>query len=192
MLTNITVWELKLEQIYSRFKFLYSLFPLQIFKLSLLDSSSVKIYTVSGNSLFLLLIFLKNSSLFFLEQVNDIYGKDLLSNTFRFSLLYSLLSVVYNFRLFLEIKITEVIFIPTISNLFFSAEWSERELWDMFGIFSVGNTDMRRLLTDYSFSGYPLRKTFPMTGYLEYYYESFFNTITSSPVELKQAYRLFF
>lgn len=185
-------WEKKLNQTYQRFKFLFFLSNIYVLKLSLFGNNHIKIYTMSGITFISFLIFLKNSSLFFIEQVTDIYAKDLLVAPYRFSLLYSLLSAIYNFRLFLQIKITEVIFIPTISNLFFSCEWSERELWDMFGIFSIGNTDMRRLLTDYSFSGYPLRKTFPMTGYLEYYYETFFNTITSTPVELKQAYRLFF
>lgn len=185
-------WKGKLNQVYQRFKFIFCVYNSYVLKLGLLGNNHIKIYTASGNIFISFLVLLKNSSLFFMEQITDIYAKDLLTAPYRFSLLYSLLSVIYNFRLFLQIKITETIFIPTISNLFFSSEWSERELWDMFGIFSIGNTDMRRLLTDYSFSGYPLRKTFPMTGYLEYYYESFFNTITSSPVELKQAYRLFF
>lgn len=192
MAKKIFNWEYKLNQTYQRFKFAFLVLNCYVLKLGLIGNHHIKIYTISGNTFISFLVFLKNSSLFFMEQITDIYAKDLLSIPYRFSLLYSLLSLIYNFRLFLQIKITETIFIPTISNLFFSCEWSERELWDMFGIFSIGNTDMRRLLTDYSFSGYPLRKTFPMTGYLEYYYETFFNTITSTPVELKQAYRLFF
>lgn len=135
---------------------------------------------------------MKNSSLLVLEQLSDIYAKDFIAQKFRFIILYTLLSTVVNLRLFVQIKLTEFVFISSLSNIYLSAEWSERELWDMFGIFSLGNYDMRRLLTDYSFVGFPLRKTFPMTGFFEVLYDDFFQYITVERVSLRQAYRTFF
>lgn len=155
--------------------------------------SNFKIFTTnSGRDLLGFFMFLKNSSLLDLEQLVDVYAKDLVIDKYRFILLYSLLSPLVALRLFIQIKLTEFVFTSSISSIYLSAEWSERELWDMFGVFSLGNYDMRRLLTDYSFTGFPLRKTFPMTGFFEIFYEDFFQHIVVERISLRQAYRTFF
>ena len=126
-------------------------------------------FTINKNYLIYVLIFFKKHSNFQLNVLNDITVIDNLKKTPRFIMIYQLLSTRYNNRLRLSIylKVNEVY---TASSIFKSADWLEREVWDMFGIFFLGHKDLRRILTDYMFSGHPLRKDFPLIGYLEIIY----------------------
>ena len=81
--------------------------------------------------------------------------------------------------------------VPSLTNLFLSAEWNEREAWDMYGIFFSDHPDLRRLLTDYGFDGHPLRKDFPLTGYVEVRYDDEQKRVVYDPVKLTQEFRTF-
>ena len=132
---------------------------------------------------------LLNNSLTQFKVLNDICVIDYPEKIDRFELSYNVLSVKYNFRVF--IKSYTSAYIPSISSLFNSANWIERECWDMFGVFFTNHPDLRRILTDYGFDGFPLRKDFPLTGYIEIRYDDEKANIVYEPLELSQEYRLF-
>ena len=113
------------------------------------------------------LFFLKNSKFLQFKTLIDITAIDFLNNYNRFELVYSLLSIRYNLRIFIKIYLNEFFITNSISDLYLSANWSEREVWDMFGIFFNKHLNLKRILTDYGFEGYPLRKDFPLTGHTE-------------------------
>ena len=136
-------------------------------------------------------LFLKNSSLFQLSQLCDISVLDFLKPIFRFKLIYNFQSIILNIRLFIIYFIPEKIFSFTLRGLFRSSEWLEREVWDMFGIPFEDNYNLRRILTDYGFKGFPLRKDFPLTGYIELRYNDDLSLISYEPVELSQELRFF-
>jgi NADH-quinone oxidoreductase subunit C len=109
----------------------------------------------------------------------------------RFEVLYQFLSVTYNQRFTLSISVNEGIILDSIVNLFSSAGWYERETWDIFGIFFRNHPDLRRRLTDYGFKGHPLRKDFPVTGYLEVFYNDFNKRIVHEKATFAQEYRIY-
>lgn len=94
-------------------------------------------------------------------------------------------------RIVLRCFATEYISLPTVSDTFSSANWLEREVWDMYGVFFSGHKDLRRILTDYGFSGFPLRKDFPLTGYSEVRYDDSKKQVVLEPLEVSQEFRLF-
>jgi NADH:ubiquinone oxidoreductase subunit C len=136
-----------------------------------------------------LIVSLSSSSIFQAKLLNDICVVDLPEKQNRFELNYNITSVKYNFRFF--IKTFTTAYIPSISGIFKSANWIERECWDMFGVFFVNHPDLRRILTDYGFEGFPLRKDFPLTGYIEVRYDDEKSNIVYEPLEMSQEYRLF-
>jgi len=116
----------------------------------------------------------------------DITAIDFLNNYNRFELVYSLLSIRYNLRIFIKIYLNEFFITNSISDLYLSANWSEREVWDMFGIFFKNHRDLRRILNNYGFNGYPLRKDFSLTGYVGVRYDDCDKYILSESIELSQ------
>ena len=134
------------------------------------------------------LFFLKNSKFLQFKTLIDITAIDFLNNHNRFELVYSLLSVRYNLRLFIKIYLNEFFITNTISDLFLCANWSEREVWDMFGIFFKNHRDLRRILNNYGFNGYPLRKDFSLTGYVGVRYDDCDKYILSESIELSQSH----
>lgn len=136
-------------------------------------------------------VFLKKNFFFRCEILNDICIIDWLHLNNRFEIIYNLFSYKYNFRFLIKYKFAETFYLTSISNMFKSANWLEREAWDMFGVFFLKNKDLRRILTDYGFEGYPLRKDFPLTGYLEVRFDDEKSSLVYEPVELAQAYRNF-
>jgi NADH dehydrogenase (ubiquinone) Fe-S protein 3 len=133
------------------------------------------------------LFFLKNSKFTQFKTLIDIVGIDFLNNYNRFELIYSLLSVRYNLRIFIKVYLNEFFITNTISDLFLSSNWSEREVWDMYGIFFKGHNDLRRILNNYGFNGYPLRKDFSLIGYLSVRYDDSDKFIVSEPIEMFQS-----
>jgi NADH:ubiquinone oxidoreductase subunit C len=111
--------------------------------------------------------------------------------SYRFTIIYYLLSLTYNIRYNLFIQTTALLGCETISAIYSSANWSERELWDIFGIFIFLHPDLRRLLTDYGFQGFPLRKDFPLSGYKELLYSDFTNQTEYKKVSLIQGLRTY-
>lgn len=138
-----------------------------------------------------LLLFFKMHSLTQYNVLVDLIVYDNPGKIKRFTIIYLLSSVRFNTRVRVQTQTDEIHTVFTITNLFKNANWSEREVWDMFGIFFFGNRDLRRILTDYGFIGHPLRKDFPLTGFTEIFYSDFYKRIVHRPVELMQEYRNF-
>jgi len=144
---------------------------------------------VRAENIYYLTKSLKRNSLIQLEVLNDICIVDYPENNNRFEINYNLLSVKYNFRFFLKTYTSA--YVNSLTSLFNSSNWIERECWDMFGVFFVNHPDLRRILTDYGFEGFPLRKDFPLTGYIEIRYDDESANIVYEPLEMSQEYRLF-
>ncbi|RKP24912.1 hypothetical protein SYNPS1DRAFT_16454 [Syncephalis pseudoplumigaleata] len=125
------------------------------------------------------------------KQVQDICGIDYPTRKYRFESVYNMLSVQHNARIRVKTYTDELTPVPSVVPLFSGANWFEREAWDMYGIYYEGHPDLRRILTDYGFEGYPMRKDFPLSGYTELRYDEEKKRVVSEPIELTQAFRNF-
>ena len=121
----------------------------------------------------------------------DITAVDHPGRAKRFDMVYHFLSMHQNHRIRLKVGVREEDMVPSITDIHPSANWQEREVYDMFGILFSGHPDLRRLLTDYGFRGHPLRKDFPTTGYVEVRYDEAQKRVVYEPVKLVQEYRQF-
>jgi len=121
----------------------------------------------------------------------DICGVDYPDRAERFDVVYNLLSLRHNQRIRLKVATDEQSPVPSATSLFSAAGWFEREAWDLFGIYFSDHPDLRRILTDYGFEGHPLRKDFPLTGYVELRYDEEQKRVVYEPVKLKQEFRSF-
>ena len=137
------------------------------------------------------LLFFKNNILYQFKILTCISGVDYPANKYRFKIVYELLSVRYNIRLRVKIFNHELIPASSCENLFPAAGWFECEIWDMFGIFFQNHSNLKRILTDYGFEGYPLRKDFPLSGYVEMCYNEVQKGVKEESIELSQEYRDF-
>jgi len=137
------------------------------------------------------LIFLKNNSATRFRQLVDITAVDYPEENERFKLVYLLLSHEFNSRIILSYSINENEVIPSVTQIFPSANWMEREVFDMYGIKFKDHPDLRRILTDYNFEGFPLRKDFPLTGHTEVRYNEDEKKVIYENVKLEQNYRDF-
>jgi NADH dehydrogenase (ubiquinone) Fe-S protein 3 len=135
--------------------------------------------------------FLKNHTSTQFKTIVDITAVDYPSRTNRFDVVYHLLSIRYNSRIRVKTYASEVSAVPSITSLYEGANWYERETYDMYGIFFDGHPDLRRILTDYGFTGHPLRKDFPTTGYDEVFWDEEKKRVVYKPLELTQAFRNF-
>ncbi|MGB9153768.1 MAG: NADH-quinone oxidoreductase subunit C [Alphaproteobacteria bacterium] len=126
-----------------------------------------------------------------MSQLMDICGADYPERPERFEIVYNLLSLRHNARVRIKLHTYEATPVPSVVSLYNSAGWFERETWDMFGVPFSGNPDMRRILSDYGFEGHPLRKDFPLTGYVEVRYDEDLKRIIYEPVKLPQDFRSF-
>ncbi len=143
------------------------------------------------DALFALLQILRDDPRFSFAQVMDICGVDWPERPLRFDIVYNLLSVTKNTRLRIVVAADETTAVPSVSSLWPNATWWEREVWDLFGIAFDGLADHRRIVTDYGFQGHPLRKDFPLTGYLEVRYDEDQKAVIYEPVKLAQEFRNF-
>jgi NADH-quinone oxidoreductase subunit C len=121
----------------------------------------------------------------------DVTAVDHPNDPDRFELVYLFLSMYTNARIRVKMRLAEDQMAPSITQIFPAAGWPEREVFDMFGIIFAGHSDLRRILTDYGFRGYPLRKDFPTTGYTEVRYDEVQKRVVYEPVKLTQEYRQF-
>lgn len=137
------------------------------------------------------LVFLKNNVLYQCEILTCISGVDYPANKHRFKIVYELLSVRYNFRIRVKTFTHELSTIDSCERVYSSANWYECEIWDMFGVFFKNHSNLKRILTDYGFEGYPLRKDFPLSGFIEMRYNEVEKRVVSETVELAQEYRTF-
>jgi NADH-quinone oxidoreductase subunit C len=125
------------------------------------------------------------------QQAMDICGVDWPQRVERFEVVYNLLSVALNHRVRVIVSTDEATPVPSVSGIWPSATWWEREVWDLFGVRFDGLADHRRILTDYGFEGHPLRKDFPLTGYVELRYDEDRKQVAYEPVKLTQDFRNF-
>ena len=125
------------------------------------------------------------------KVLSDICAVDFLRKQSRFEVVYNLISIKYNSRIRIKVFINELTPLNTITSLCSCANWWEREVWDLFGIFFSNHPDLRRILTDYGFIGHPLRKDFPLSGYTELRYDEIQKCLICEPVMLSQKFRFY-
>jgi NADH dehydrogenase (ubiquinone) Fe-S protein 3 len=138
-----------------------------------------------------ILLFLKNHTIFQFKVLTCISGVDYPMNKYRFQIVYELLSVRFNFRLRLKTFTHELVGIDSVEKIFLTAGWYECEIWDLFGVFFNSHSNLKRILTDYGFEGYPLRKDFPLSGFIEMRYSESEKRVVNESLELCQEYRTF-
>ena len=159
-------------------------------KASVVSGFDIVIELINKN-IYPILLFLSNHTLWQFKNLIDIVCYDVPKKFYRFSLIYNLTSLHYNLRLRVITKINELGKVFSVVGLYKSANWSEREIFDFFGIFFWGNKDLRRILSDYGFTGFPLRKNFPLSGYIDIFYDDNQKRICYRNLELNQEYRNF-
>ena len=137
------------------------------------------------------IIFLKTNNEIKFKQLIDLTAVDYTENDRRFKLVYLLLTHEFNQRIVIDCFVNENEIVPTITSIFPSANWMEREIFDMYGIKFKNHPDLRRILTDYEFKGHPLRKDFPLSGHSEVRYNEKEKKVIYEPVKLEQNYRNF-
>jgi NADH-quinone oxidoreductase subunit C len=154
------------------------------------EGGEVVVHT-GRDSLITLLTTLRDDPRFACEQMMDLCGVDWPGRPERFDVVYNLLSVSLNHRVRVITTTDETALVPSIHQIWPSATWWEREAWDLFGILFSGQPDLRRILTDYGFEGHPLRKDFPLTGFVEVRYDEEQKRVINVPVSLTQDFRSF-
>ena len=147
--------------------------------------------SISPNQILDVVDFIKNDEACEFRQITDIAGVDFPERIKRFDVIYHFLSFRRNIRLRIKITISEDETISSITSIFPAANWFEREAFDMYGIQFKDHPDLRRILTDYGFEGYPLRKDFPLSGNVEIRYDEIDKKIIHEPVNLQQDFRSF-
>jgi NADH-quinone oxidoreductase subunit C len=148
-------------------------------------------YKSDLTSLLPFLLAIKQSEDLRFSILTDLFAADFLERPKRFEVVYNLLSLKLNERVIIKIAAEENELVPSITNIFSAAGWYEREVYDMYGVNFAGSADLRRILTDYDFVGHPLRKDFPLTGYLQVKYDEVLKKVVYEPVKLDQPYREF-
>jgi len=147
--------------------------------------------TVRRQDIVKVLTYLRDDANCHFKILADICGVDYPEDEERFEVVYNLLSLTHNLRVRVKVRAGEGDAVPSVVNVFSSADWFEREAWDLYGIYFSDHPDLRRLLTDYGFEGHPLRKDFPLTGYVEIRYDDEQKRVVYEPVKLTQDFRSF-
>jgi NADH-quinone oxidoreductase subunit C len=147
--------------------------------------------TAAAGEIVRVLKYLQENPVCAFEQLLDVCGVDRPERAKRFDVVYHLLSLSKNARIRVKVQVDEATPVPTAVEVFPTANWFERETFDMYGITFAEHPDLRRILTDYGFSGYPLRKDFPLTGYVEVHYDEELKRVVYRPVKLVQEFRDF-
>ena len=136
--------------------------------------------------------FLRDEESLIFRVLLDVFGADMLTiRSPRFEVIYNFLSLKLNNRITIKVAVDENIEVPSLCSVFLSANWFERETFDMFGIKFTNHPDLRRILTDYNFEWHPLKKDFPLTGYQEVRYDEIKQKVVYEPVKLSQEFRNF-
>ena len=135
--------------------------------------------------------FLRDDSNCLFKVLIDICGVDYPDREPRFDVVYHLLSLRHNQRIRVKVQVNDDVLVPSVIGVFSAAGWYERETWDLFGIMFANHPDLRRILTDYGFDGHPLRKDFPLTGFVEVRYDEAQKRVVYEPVKLTQDFRSF-
>jgi NADH:ubiquinone oxidoreductase subunit C len=125
------------------------------------------------------------------KLLSDIVAADFPDKQDRFHIIYNILSVLYHQRIFVQVWVHELGNVPSIVSFFPASAWYEREVWDLYGVHFSNNLDLRRILTDYGFQGHPLRKDFPLSGFIELFYNAKVDSIIYRELNLVQEFRNF-
>jgi NADH:ubiquinone oxidoreductase subunit C len=172
----------------------FSIFLINILKKYInglkINKNQINILTNVTQMLYII-TFLKNNSISYFDKLIDIIIVDHISNINRFEINYIFWNMLYEYRFVIRIFTDGFKIIYTLSNFYKSALWLEREIWDMYGIKFLFHVGLRRILTDYSFKGHPLRKDFPLSGYVDVYFDDSTQSIKIAPMELSQSLRFF-
>ncbi|MBB4092746.1 NADH-quinone oxidoreductase subunit C [Ochrobactrum pecoris] len=147
--------------------------------------------SVPAASIISVLTFLRDDVQCQFVNLTDISGVDYPQRAERFDVVYQLMSPRQNQRIRIKVQADEDTLVPSAVSVFVGAEWYEREAYDMYGILFSGHPDLRRILTDYGFEGHPLRKDFPLTGFVEVRYNDELKRVVYEPVQLRQEFRNF-
>ncbi len=154
------------------------------------DYGELTVHT-NGDDIVQLMRFLHDDNRTQFVSFIDVCGVDYPGNKQRFEVVYHLLSPKHNTRIRVKLTTDEETPVPSVTSVYPGADWFEREAYDMYGILFTGHPDLRRILTDYGFAGHPLRKDFPLTGYVEVRYDDEAKRVVYEPVELRQEFRDF-
>jgi NADH-quinone oxidoreductase subunit C len=149
------------------------------------------IVTVRRGDILRVLLVLRDDPRLSFNQLSDLCGVDYPERAERFEVVYNLLSMSRNQRCRVKVNAAEGNPVPSVTSLYPCANWLEREVWDLYGVFFSDHPDLRRILTDYGFEGHPLRKDFPLTGYVEMRYDEQQKRVVYEPVKLTQDFRTF-
>jgi NADH-quinone oxidoreductase subunit C len=149
------------------------------------------VVSVRRDAIARVLAFLRDDPKCLFKVLVDICGVDYPERPERFDVVYNLLSVKLNQRIRVKATTDEMSPVPSVTGIYSAAGWFEREAWDLFGIYFSDHPDLRRILTDYGFEGHPMRKDFPLTGYVEVRYDEEQKRVVYEPVKLKQEFRSF-
>jgi NADH-quinone oxidoreductase subunit C len=149
------------------------------------------IITVQRASIVRVVTFLRDDANCQFKQLIDLCGADYPSREERFEVVYNLLSLKHNLRIRVKLTTDEDTPVASLADVYSAAPWFERETWDLYGVFFSDHPDLRRILTDYGFEGHPLRKDFPLTGYVELRYDDEQKRVIYEPVKLTQDFRSF-
>jgi NADH/F420H2 dehydrogenase subunit C len=166
---------------------LKSLLPFWIHNIILVKNEII-IYTSVQNLNTVISFFYYHTNTLF-QTISDLTAIDYPDLKFRFEVTYLLLSPIYSIRLRIKTLVDEITPIPSITNIYSGANWMERETWDMFGIYFYNHPDLRRILTDYGFEGFPLLKNWPLSGYMEVRYSDIEKRVIYGPIEITQEFR---
>ena len=147
--------------------------------------------SVQSDSIVKVLTFLRDDVNCQFKVLMDVCGVDYPDREERFDVVYNLLSMTLNQRVRIKVRTDEKKPVPSVVSVFHSANWWEREAWDLFGIYFSGHPDLRRIMTDYGFEGHPLRKDFPLSGYVEIRYDDEKKRVVYEPVKMVQDFRSF-
>lgn len=147
--------------------------------------------SATADNIIALLTFLRDDPQSGFVNMVDICGVDWPQRERRFDVVYHLLSPTRNMRIRIKVQTAEEEAVPSACSVYPGADWFEREAWDLYGILFTGHPDLRRILTDYGFEGHPLRKDFPLTGFVEVRYDDGAKRVVYEPVQLRQEFRSF-
>jgi len=161
------------------------------YSLDILEKNDIIQFICKKNDLKDIIKILKNEDKYSFHQLTDITAVDFIDKNERFEIVYIFLSLKLNLRLIIKVFLKENETIESICDIFESANWYERECYDLFGIKFENHPDLRRIMTDYNFVGHPLRKDFPLTGHTEVRYDNLSKKVVYEPVKLQQEYRNF-
>lgn len=181
-----------LKNCYNLASYLIKIVPLFLNKkIQVNIKENIIVLNTTKESLVKLLFFLKNNQQLQFKTLISITAVDYPKKKNRFEVNYFLLSYKLNTRIIIKLETNDTTPVPSITSIYKGANWYEREVWDLFGVFFSNHPDLRRILTDYGFEGFPFRKDFPQTGFVEVRYDDEKKYVTYEPLELTQEFRSF-